>query len=173
MDTMQGKLKRQWELEGLDCANCAMKIEDKVKKIEGVSSCSVNFVTKTMTLETAAGYEESAIVEAKKTVKALEPHVNVKEKVGGNHKARNSGAHEHTHDHEHGHEHGHQGAGHHHVHEDAEGHGHTHEHGEGDTRKILLRLGAGGILALAGIFLPVNGVVELLIFLATLSYRGW
>lgn len=82
MDTMQGKLKRQWELEGLDCANCAMKIEDKVKKIEGVSSCSVNFVTKTMTLETAAGYEESAIVEAKKMVKALEPHVNVKEKVG-------------------------------------------------------------------------------------------
>lgn len=33
MDTMQGKVKRQWELEGLDCANCARKIEDKVKKL--------------------------------------------------------------------------------------------------------------------------------------------
>lgn len=69
-------------------------------------------------------------------------------------------------------EYGHQAAGHHHGHEDAEGHGHTHEHGEGDTRKILLRLGAGGILALAGMFLPVNGVVELLIFLAAYLIVG-
>ncbi|WP_339317801.1 heavy metal translocating P-type ATPase [Paenibacillus sp. FSL R10-2734] len=150
MDTMQEKVKRQWELEGLHCANCAMKIEDNVKKIEGVSSCSVNFVTKTMTMETAAGYEESAIVEAKKTVKALEPHINVKEMGQGNRKP-------------HGHDHDHQAA---------EGHGHTHEHGEGDTRRILLRLGGGGILALAGIFLPVEGVVELLIFLAAYLIVG-
>src|SRR5690348_5362764 len=80
MNTIQGKVKRQWELEGLDCANCAMKIEDKVKKIEGVSSCSVNFVTKTLTMETATGDEEAAISEAKKTVKLLEPHVKMKEK---------------------------------------------------------------------------------------------
>ena len=40
-------------LEGLDCANCAMKIEKGVGSIEGVNSCSVNFATKTMILETA------------------------------------------------------------------------------------------------------------------------
>lgn len=171
MDTMQGKVKRQWELEGLDCANCARKIEDKVKKIEGVSSCSVNFVTKTMTMETATGYEESAIVEAKKTVKALEPHVNVREKTQGSRKLQTNRSHEHGHDHKHGHEHDHQSADEH-KHDDADGHGHSHEHGEGDTRKILLRLGSGGILALAGIFLPVEGVVELLIFLAAYLIVG-
>ncbi|HEY4431701.1 MAG TPA: heavy metal translocating P-type ATPase [Paenibacillus sp.] len=171
METMQGKLKRQWELEGLDCANCARKIEDKVKKIEGVSSCSVNFVTKTMTLETAAGYEESAIVEAKKTVKALEPHVNVKEKTQGSRKLHNNSSQEHGHGH--GHEHDHQTAdGHKHDDADGHSHGHSHEHGEGDTRKILLRLGGGGILALAGMFLPVEGVVELLIFLAAYLIVG-
>ncbi|WHY19855.1 heavy metal translocating P-type ATPase [Paenibacillus sp. G2S3] len=171
METMQGKVKRQWELEGLDCANCARKIEDKVKKIEGVSSCSVNFVTKTMTMETAAGYEESAIVEAKKTVKALEPHVNVREKTQGSRKLQTNSSPEHGHDHKHGHEHDHQTADGH-KHDDADGHGHSHEHGEGDTRKILLRLGGGGILALAGIFLPVEGVVELLIFLAAYLIVG-
>ncbi|WP_339244479.1 heavy metal translocating P-type ATPase [Paenibacillus sp. FSL H8-0261] len=173
MDTMQGKVKRQWELEGLDCANCARKIEDKVKKIEGVSSCSVNFVTKTMTMETAAGYEESAIVEAKKTVKALEPHVNVREKTQGSRKLQNNSSHTHGEDHKHGHEHDHQAAdGHKHDDADGHSHGHSHEHGEGDTRKILLRLGGGGILALAGIFLPVEGVVELLIFLAAYLIVG-
>ena len=52
LNTIQGNVKRQWELEGLHCANCALKIEDKVGKIEGVSSCSVNFVTKTLTMVT-------------------------------------------------------------------------------------------------------------------------
>lgn len=171
MDTAQGKVKRQWELEGLDCANCAMKIEDKVKKIEGVSSCSVNFVTKTMTMETAAGYEESAILEAKKTVKALEPHVKVTEKVGNSRKPSTSSSHSHEHRHNHGHDH--QTAdGHKHGHDDSDGHGHTHEHGEGDTRRILLRLGGGGILALAGMLLPVDGIVELLIYLAAYLIVG-
>lgn len=169
MDTTQGKVKRQWELEGLDCANCALKIEDKVKKIEGVSSCSVNFVTKTMTMEAEASYEESAAEEAKKTVKALEPHVVVREKTRGNlkphsnHKSHSNESHEHEH---------HSVDGHKHEHDHADGHGHSHEHGEGDTRKILLRLGAGGILALAGIFLPVEGIAELLIFLAAYLIVG-
>ncbi|WP_425331879.1 cation transporter, partial [Paenibacillus sonchi] len=43
LNVVQGNVRRQWMLEGLDCANCAMKIENKVKKIEGVTSCSVNF----------------------------------------------------------------------------------------------------------------------------------
>lgn len=172
MNTMQGKSKsrRQWELEGLDCANCAMKIEDRVKKIEGVSSCTVNFVTKTMTMETAAGYEESAIVAAKKTVKALEPHVNLKEKNQNHPKSHQISGH--THEHKHIHDHNHSGYHHGHEEEEAHSHGHTHEHGESDTRSILLRLGGGGILALAGIFLPVEGALELLIFLAAYLIVG-
>ncbi|MBQ3411292.1 MAG: cation transporter, partial [Bacillus sp. (in: Bacteria)] len=44
-------VKKKLMLEGLDCANCAMKIEKGVGNIEGVNSCSVNFATKTMVLE--------------------------------------------------------------------------------------------------------------------------
>ncbi|KGE19633.1 heavy metal translocating P-type ATPase [Paenibacillus wynnii] len=141
MNTIQQSLKRQWILEGLDCANCAMKIEDKVKNIEGVSDCSVNFATKTLTMETAAGYAESALFEAERTVTALEPHVKLRAKQAG------------------------AGLKHQHAHTDSEGHSHAHEHEENNTRRTILRLAGGGILAAAGMLLPVGGLTELLIFL--------
>ncbi|MEI4831938.1 heavy metal translocating P-type ATPase [Bacillus sp. FJAT-53711] len=72
-------VKRKLVLEGLDCANCAMKIEKGVGELEGVSSCSVNFVTKTMTVETAKQKEEHVVMEAKQIVNKLEPHIRVKE----------------------------------------------------------------------------------------------
>jgi Cd2+/Zn2+-exporting ATPase len=75
----QIKIKREFTLEGLHCANCAMKIEDGVKTIEGVAACSVNFVTKTLTLETYQTQESAVISETKKKVNRLEPHIQVKE----------------------------------------------------------------------------------------------
>ena len=38
-------------LNGLDCANCANKIEDKVNKINGVKEATVNFSTTVLTAE--------------------------------------------------------------------------------------------------------------------------
>ncbi len=74
------RINREFTLEGLDCASCAMKIETSIKGLPGVSSCSVNFVTKTLTLETAKAEEERVVSETKKKIKSLEPHINVKEK---------------------------------------------------------------------------------------------
>ncbi len=50
MDALKRTERHEWILEGLDCANCALKIENGVSKIEGVLDCSVNFVTKTLTM---------------------------------------------------------------------------------------------------------------------------
>ncbi|WP_438493323.1 heavy metal translocating P-type ATPase [Paenibacillus sp. IHBB 3054] len=200
MNAVEGNVRRQWVLEGLDCANCAMKIENKVKKIEGVSSCSVNFAMKMMTLETAAAYADTVSEEAKRTVTTLEPHVKLKEvqtavarkkqqaaAVNSASSEAQGQAHAHAHHEHQGHTHGHsqgeahghshthgsnEAHNHDHAHDEAHGHSHSHEHGEGDTRKILLRLGAGGILAAAGMFLPVSGFLELLIFLAAYFIVG-
>lgn len=186
LNVVQGNVRRQWMLEGLDCANCAMKIENKVKKIEGVTSCSVNFTMKMMTLETAAADAEAVSAEARRAVNILEPHVKVKEvkpagvrrnlqpgpgpQHGHGHEAHaHADAHGHSHEaHAHGDAHGHSREAH--AHADAQGH--SHEHGEGNTRRILLRLGAGGILAAAGMFLPVSGILELLVFLAAYLIVG-
>ena len=44
-------MKKNIKLIDLDCANCAAKIEDAVKKIDGVTNASVSFMAQKMTLE--------------------------------------------------------------------------------------------------------------------------
>lgn len=45
-------MKKVYDLEDLDCAVCAAKIEAAVKEVEGVDKVSVNFMTQKMTIET-------------------------------------------------------------------------------------------------------------------------
>ncbi|ANF97142.1 heavy metal translocating P-type ATPase [Paenibacillus bovis] len=79
MEHTQDKVvRRELILDGLHCANCAMKIENNVQKIQGVSACSVNFVSKTLMLETANGYEKAVVDEATRTVNRIEPQVTVR-----------------------------------------------------------------------------------------------
>jgi Zn2+/Cd2+-exporting ATPase len=74
-------IKKEYTLDGLDCASCASKIEDNVRKLEGVSSCNVNFVNKTMTIE-SNDTTNTVAEEAKSIIRKLEPDVVVKEKQG-------------------------------------------------------------------------------------------
>lgn len=79
---MNDKLKKEFTLEGLDCANCATKIEAYVSKISGISSASMNFSTKTLTIEANdASSIDSINTDVNNIVKKLEPHVFVREKV--------------------------------------------------------------------------------------------
>ena len=62
-------MKKNYILEDLDCANCAVKIEDAVKNIEGVRECSVSFVTEKMIVEIDDEKEEEIKKQIKKIVK--------------------------------------------------------------------------------------------------------
>lgn len=44
-------MKKKIKLQDLDCANCAAKMEDAIKKISGVSNASVSFMTQKLVLE--------------------------------------------------------------------------------------------------------------------------
>ena len=44
-------MKKKFKLEDLDCANCAAKMEEAIKKIPGVNDASVSFMTQKMTVE--------------------------------------------------------------------------------------------------------------------------
>ncbi|MDS1030498.1 heavy metal translocating P-type ATPase [Bacillota bacterium LX-D] len=69
-------------LDGLDCANCAAKIESKVNEIDGVNQASMNFINKTLTIEIGNKDRFDEILnETKKIVNRLEPKVNIKEKT--------------------------------------------------------------------------------------------
>ena len=72
-------MKKNYILEDLDCANCALKIEEGVKNIEGVTACSVSFVTEKMIVEMEDGKEKEVEKEIKKLVKKIEPDTTLRE----------------------------------------------------------------------------------------------
>ena len=74
-------LKKEVILEGLDCANCAAKIEDEVNKINGVKAY-MNFMNKTLTLETESEKEyKNTLQKVETIVHKHEPDVVVIEKT--------------------------------------------------------------------------------------------
>ena len=87
---------KSYRLEGLDCANCAMKIEKGVQQIDGVKEATVNFTSGKLTIDVAEDRLATVEQETKKVVRELEPDVKVteidKEKVSehGNEKERNT-----------------------------------------------------------------------------------
>lgn len=72
-------MKKNYILEDLDCANCAAKIEEGVRNIEGVIECSVSFVTEKMIVEIEDGKEKEVEKEIRKVVKKIEPDTTLKE----------------------------------------------------------------------------------------------
>ncbi|KKO55461.1 heavy metal transporter [Paenibacillus sp. DMB20] len=71
-------MRKAFKLEGLDCANCAAKLERAVSKIEDVSKATVSFMTSKLVLEAADDKFDSVVEQAKATIKKVEPGVVVK-----------------------------------------------------------------------------------------------
>lgn len=44
-------MKKRYKLENLDCANCAMKMEREIQKLEGIKSISINFMMETLVID--------------------------------------------------------------------------------------------------------------------------
>ena len=65
-------------LEGLDCANCAAKIERALQNIKGLKSVSVDFISQKLTLEASHKHEFPRIIEeATKIISRIESEVDV------------------------------------------------------------------------------------------------
>jgi len=69
--------KKVLKLEGLDCANCAIKIESRIKEIDGVKSASVDFTTGKLNLESNTKDLYRIIESAKLVIKKIEPDVTI------------------------------------------------------------------------------------------------
>lgn len=95
--TLKRAEKKVALLIGLDCVNCASKIEDKVKEIPGVNSAVVDFMGKKIFLELEGKSQSVAILkEVEAIVKRLEPHVKVVVEGESDHE---DNSHDHSHDH--------------------------------------------------------------------------
>ena len=70
-------MRKTFKLIDLDCANCAAKMEDAIRKIEGVQSVSVNFLAQKMTLEADEADFEAILKKAAKAIKKIEPDCRI------------------------------------------------------------------------------------------------
>ena len=66
-------MKKKYNLTDLDCANCAAKMENAIKNIEGVKSASISFMTQKLVLEADDDRFEAVLDEAQRACKKFEP----------------------------------------------------------------------------------------------------
>lgn len=66
-------MKKVFELEDLDCANCAAKMEDAIRKLDGVQSVTISFMAQKMTLEAEDANFDKILKQVKKCIKRVEP----------------------------------------------------------------------------------------------------
>lgn len=70
-------MKKTFKLEDLDCANCAAKMENGIKKIEGVQSASVSFMTQRLTIEAEEKDFDAIMKQVAAVCRKVEPDCRI------------------------------------------------------------------------------------------------
>ena len=55
-------MKKTYKIE-VDCANCALKMEEAAKKVDGVQAATVSFMTQKMKVEFAEGADDKTVMQ--------------------------------------------------------------------------------------------------------------
>lgn len=71
-------MKKVIALQDLDCANCAAKMENGIRKIAGVNSVSISFMTQKMVLDIDENNSEQILKEVKAVCRRIEPDCKLK-----------------------------------------------------------------------------------------------
>ena len=66
-------MKKKFKLTDLDCVNCAAKMEDAIKKLDGVNDASVSFMMQKMTIDADDARFEEIMKEVVEVCKKVEP----------------------------------------------------------------------------------------------------
>ncbi len=72
-------MKKKFSMQNLDCANCARKMEEGIKKLPGVQSCSISFMTQKITLEANEEDFANVLEEARKVCKKVDSDCKIVE----------------------------------------------------------------------------------------------
>lgn len=70
-------MKKKFKLIDLDCANCAAKMEESIKKIEGVEDASVSFMTQKMTITAEDDKFDDIMKKVVEVCKKVEPDCQI------------------------------------------------------------------------------------------------
>ena len=70
-------MKKKFKVQELDCANCAAKMEDLIKKIDGVNDASVSFMTQKMMVDADDARFDGIMKEVVKVCAKVEPDCKI------------------------------------------------------------------------------------------------
>ncbi|WP_211249891.1 heavy metal translocating P-type ATPase [Carnobacterium funditum] len=164
----------EWILEGIDCANCASKIENGVSKIEGVTNSNANYMTKTLSFDIEEQKENGTLTVIKSKINKLEPDVTLLSKstgllIGKNGLSINNTSLSKSKDNHHLED---LNQSHDHSHEEQEGN-EGHSHGESTVKTTVTRLIISLALLLVANFVPMNEFMSLGLFVAAYLVAGY
>lgn len=66
-------MKKKFKLTDLDCANCAAKMENAIKKIDGVHDAAVSFMMQKMTIDADDARFDEIMKEVVEVCNKVEP----------------------------------------------------------------------------------------------------
>ena len=70
-------MKKRYKMVDLDCANCAAKMEDAIRKIDGVNDVSVSFLSQKLTIDADESRLDDIMAQVVKTCKRVEPDCTI------------------------------------------------------------------------------------------------
>lgn len=70
-------MKKVFQLQDLDCANCAAKMERAIHKIDGVQGASVSFMTQRLAVEADEDRFEEIMDQVVRACRRVEPDCRI------------------------------------------------------------------------------------------------
>ena len=70
-------MKKKFKLQDLDCANCAAKMEDAIKKFPGVNDAYVSFMMQKMTIDAEDDKFDAIMEEVVRVCAKVEPDCKI------------------------------------------------------------------------------------------------
>ena len=70
-------MKKKFKVQDLDCANCAAKMEDAIKKIPGVNDANVSFMMQKMTIDAEDDKFDAIMEEVVRVCAKVEPDCKI------------------------------------------------------------------------------------------------
>ncbi len=135
-------MKKKYSISGIDCANCAAKLEAKMNELPEVGQVVLTFATGQLSVE--AEDPDAVLPLLQSLADKMEPGTVIAQRSGktSSHSHGEEGCCSHEHDHSHAHDHSHDHA-----------HVHAHGHKEDSVRGEALLLAAGAVCFGAGLLI--------------------
>lgn len=70
-------MKKKFKMQDLDCANCAAKMEEAIKKIDGVTDATVSFMMQKLTIEADESRMDEIMEQVVTACKKVEPDCKI------------------------------------------------------------------------------------------------